>query len=53
MNTVSVSEVKNDFSGSLERAANEDFIVTNTGKPVAVIPLSKTNEHIVRKGNVC
>jgi prevent-host-death family protein len=28
---------KNDFSGYLERAANEDFTVTNNGKPVAVI----------------
>jgi prevent-host-death family protein len=37
MNTVSVSEVINDFSGYLERAANEDFTVTNNGKPVAVI----------------
>lgn len=37
MNTVSISEVKNDFSGYLERSANEDVIVTNHGKPVAVI----------------
>ena len=37
MITVSISEIKNDFSGYLERSSGEDVIVTNHGKPVAVI----------------
>lgn len=37
MITVSISEIKNDFSRYIERSTDEDVIVTNHGKPVAVI----------------
>ena len=37
MITASISEIKNDFSTFVLKAAKQEVIITNHGKPVAVI----------------
>jgi len=37
MITAPISEIKNDFSTFIHKAAKEEIIVTSHGKPVAVI----------------